>query len=137
MAVDFGTAWPLAIPGLILFAVGIWIDRLAKRHLKFSVLAGVPELRTAGERGRLLRDGIYGRVRHPRYLGIVVSVVGTALITNYLVMYVVAAFALVGIYGVVVLEERELVERFGDEYRAYQAAVPRFLPRLGGRARGV
>jgi protein-S-isoprenylcysteine O-methyltransferase Ste14 len=137
MAVEFGMAWPLAVPGLFLFAMGIWIDKRAKEHLKFRVLAGVPELRAADEEGRILRDGIYGRVRHPRYLGIMVSVLGTSLITNYLVMYLVAAFTVVGIYGVVLLEERELLERFGDEYRRYQASVPRFMPRFRGRAQGV
>lgn len=136
MAVDFGLMWPLAIPGLFLFAGGVWIDNLAKRYLKFPVLAGVPELREGGEGSRVLRDGIYGRVRHPRYLGITVSVVGTALMTNYLVAYLTAAFTLVALYAVVVLEERELVDRFGDEYRRYQAAVPRFLPRLRNEGTG-
>jgi protein-S-isoprenylcysteine O-methyltransferase Ste14 len=137
MAVDLGLAWPLAIPGLGLFAVGVWIDKLAKDHLKFRVLAGVPELQSAGDRGRLLRDGIYGRVRHPRYLGISVSVVGTALMTNYLVVYLTAAFTLAALYAVAVLEERELVDRFGDEYRRYQAAVPRFIPRLRSERQGA
>ena len=31
---------------------------------------------------------------------------------------------------VVLLEERELLERFGDAYRDYAGRVPRYVPRL-------
>jgi protein-S-isoprenylcysteine O-methyltransferase Ste14 len=30
----------------------------------------------------------------------------------------------------IVFEERELVERFGEEYRKYQRRVPQLIPRL-------
>jgi protein-S-isoprenylcysteine O-methyltransferase Ste14 len=137
MAVDFGFQWPLAVPGAILFAVGLWVDRQAKRHLRFRTLAGVPELKGSGEEQTILRDGVYARIRHPRYVGITVNLVGTALLTNYLVGYLLVVFTLLTLWAVTVLEERELVERFGDEYRRYQAAVPRFVPRRSGVADGA
>jgi len=34
-----------------------------------------------------------------------------------------------GIYAVALLEERELLARFGDEYRTYCRRVPRFIPK--------
>ena len=61
------------------------------------------------------------------------SLAGVALITNYLALYVVGAFSIVGLVAITILEERELMVRFGDAYRAYRREVPRFLPRLGGR----
>jgi protein-S-isoprenylcysteine O-methyltransferase Ste14 len=36
------------------------------------------------------------------------------------------------IHLVVILEERELVDRFGDAYRKYAARVPRYFPRRRG-----
>jgi len=44
------------------------------------------------------------------------------------VRYYVALVAL-GLHLVTVLEERELVSRFGDAYREYQHRAPRFVPR--------
>ena len=56
-----------------------------------------------------------------------------ALFVNYVGVYVLAILTLPGLYLVAVLEERELLERFGDEYARYRERVPRFVPRLGTR----
>jgi protein-S-isoprenylcysteine O-methyltransferase Ste14 len=37
------------------------------------------------------------------------------------------------LYGITLMEERELVERFGQAYRQYQQRVPRFVPRMPKR----
>jgi protein-S-isoprenylcysteine O-methyltransferase Ste14 len=41
-------------------------------------------------------------------------------------------FSVLLVHTVVLLEERELEERRGDEWRAYAARVPRYLPRSAG-----
>ena len=128
MAVDYGFHWEVAGPGIALFLLGMVFDKRAKDHLKFKTLAGVPELRGDGQTGKLLTEGIYARVRHPRYTGVTCSTAGMALITNYLAMYALALFAVLGVYAITVFEERELLERFGEEYGRYRARVPRFIP---------
>ena len=35
------------------------------------------------------------------------------------------------------IEEREALQEFGDQYRAYMQRVPAFIPRLGSRREGV
>lgn len=129
MAVDFGFRPTLAALGLGMLIAGAAIDRKAKDHLRFRTLAGVPELQGRAGPDDLLTEGIYGRIRHPRYTGVVVSLAGVALVTNYLSVYLVLALTILGLWAVTVLEERELVSRFGEAYRAYQRAVPRFVPR--------
>jgi protein-S-isoprenylcysteine O-methyltransferase Ste14 len=42
---------------------------------------------------------------------------------------VLFAAALPVFYAITVLEERELVDRFGERYRRYQREVPRLVPR--------
>ena len=51
-----------------------------------------------------------------------------ALFTNFLSLYVAFVLTLPCLYLVVVVEERELEDRFPDEWREYAARVPRFLP---------
>ena len=128
LAVDYGFRWELAGPGVAALLLGVVFDKRAKDHLKFRILAGVPELRGEGGTGALLTEGIYARVRHPRYTGVTFSTMGMALITNYLAMYGLVLFTFIGLYAITVFEERELLERFGDEYRRYRAGVSRFIP---------
>ena len=56
------------------------------------------------------------------------ALLGWALIANYLAPYGVVALGTVTIYGVVLLEEKELRDRFGKEYEDYCRCVPRFFP---------
>ncbi len=130
LAVRFGIRWPLVALAAVVYAVAIWLDLARRKHLKFSILAGVPEISSAGP-GRLLTEGIYARVRNPRYLSFLLGIAAWTLFTNYLAMWVCLAGILPALWAVVVLEERELRQRFGEEYEAYCRRVPRFLPRLG------
>jgi protein-S-isoprenylcysteine O-methyltransferase Ste14 len=78
-----------------------------------------------------MTDGVFGKSRNPRYVNIVVALLGFSLILNYPAVYLVTLGMIPGIYLVVRLEERELADRFGEEYLAYCRRVPRFLPRRG------
>jgi len=101
------------------------------KYLSVSTLIGLPELSPPGLRkGKLLRKGIYGVVRHPRYLSALVSLVGIALVSNYIGLYILVLLLLPVGHLTMLLEERELAERFGDAYRQYQRSVPRLIPRF-------
>ena len=78
-----------------------------------------------GVRGGLVDTGLYGVVRHPLYLGVMVLYVGAILAGQ---SWPVAAAAVPGIavmYWNMVLEERWNLRRFGDEYMSYMQRVPR------------
>ena len=102
-------------------------------HLLLHRSVGLPELDPDKHEGKLLRDGIYGRVRHPRYLAVTVGMVGWALFVNYLAIYVTVPVMFAFLCLIAWLEEDELVDRFGAEYMQYQAEVPMLMPRLGKR----
>jgi protein-S-isoprenylcysteine O-methyltransferase Ste14 len=75
---------------------------------------------------QLVDSGIYSLVRHPQYLGGILSIfVATPL------LYPHGLFVVLGIPGAAILywsareEEKFLVSRFGDAYRSYMQRVPR------------
>lgn len=131
MGRDLGTNWWLIVPGLVLYLAAAQISVAVNRHLKFRTLVGIPEIAADKGPGKLLREGVYGRIRHPRYAAFLLGITGFAMIINYAGLYVMAALMFPALHGVAVLEEREMHDRFGDEYAEYCAAVPRLIPRLG------
>jgi len=78
----------------------------------------------------LVMDGIYSRVRHPRYLQLLIALAGYALIANHLASYVAVALWVPAILVIVALEERELLDHFGQRYANYCRRVPRLIPRV-------
>lgn len=116
----------LAVPLLVVAGV---VSRKRRRHLSFKILAGTPELSPERHRIPLLTEGIYGRIRHPRYVEFTLALLGWSLFANYLGLYVIMALAIIALYLIVLIEERELLERFGLAYSQYSARVPRFIPR--------
>lgn len=132
LVVDYGTNRMLWIPAAVCYAATVWIQLRIRKQLTFKVLSGAPELEKGGAGGTLLREGLYARVRHPRYAGVILGLLAFALFTNYLTIYLLVPLSALALALLVRLEERELADRFGEEYERYRARVPMFIPRLGG-----
>jgi protein-S-isoprenylcysteine O-methyltransferase Ste14 len=128
---DLGTHLGTTVSGVVFLTVAIVMAVKRKRHLTFRILAGVPEVSSA-DPGKLLTEGPYSLIRHPRYVEVFVGTLGYALIANYVGGYVVTAACIPALLGLVVMEERELRDRFGQAYADYSARVPRFIPRRRG-----
>ncbi|MBS7626400.1 isoprenylcysteine carboxylmethyltransferase family protein [Candidatus Bathyarchaeota archaeon] len=84
--------------------------------------------------GRLVTTGLYAYVRHPQYLGIILGSI--AFLVQWptiptLLMFPILVFAY---YRLARREEKELTEKFGEEYLSYQKRVPMFVPRFLGRS---
>jgi protein-S-isoprenylcysteine O-methyltransferase Ste14 len=73
---------------------------------------------------------LYRHVRHPIYLGVLLAVWATPTMTvgHLLFSVVITAYILIGIQ----LEERDLVQQFGDQYRRYRQQAAMLVP-LPGR----
>jgi protein-S-isoprenylcysteine O-methyltransferase Ste14 len=130
---DLGAHRWLLLPAVACAAVGAALAIMRRRHLTTRILVGLPELSPDKHPGTLLTDGIYGRIRHPRYVEVLLFTMAYALVANYVGTYVTAALTAPALYLTVVLEERELRDRFGAEFEAYARRVPRFLPFKGRR----
>jgi protein-S-isoprenylcysteine O-methyltransferase Ste14 len=129
LSIEYGTTRALWILAALVYGASIYVEIRARKHLKTKILVGVPELAPDGGGGKLLTEGIYSRVRHPRYIAVFLGTVAVAFFTNYLAVYVIAVAIIPALYLVVVLEEKELRDRFGEEYVRYSERVPRFIPK--------
>ncbi len=128
LAVEFGPPGWLGWPALLCFAAAVVVEVQCRKHLTLRTLIGIPELSSTPT--PLLDQGIYARLRHPRYVVVILSVFALALFTNYLAVYLLCPLAGVVLYGITLMEERELIERFGEAYEQYQQRVPRFVPKI-------
>ena len=79
---------------------------------------------------RLVTDGLYSVIRHPSYVGLLMSALGWGLAFRAGVGVVIALFMFVVVVARINAEERLLSETFGAEYAAYRARTWRLVPLL-------
>jgi protein-S-isoprenylcysteine O-methyltransferase Ste14 len=82
------------------------------------------------EHGSRVSGGVYSYLRHPAYaMGIYMSL-GFAILRNNLPAILVALIFAAQHSLVIRLEDKELVERFGDQHRRYVKETPAIFPRF-------
>ncbi len=112
--------------GVVLFAAGgalrIWPVFVLGR--RFSGLVAIQP----GH--KLVTTGVYGVIRHPSYLGLLVNSLGWALAFRSGVGVLLTALIIPPLLARVRAEEALLRAQFGAEYDAYCAATPRLGPSL-------
>jgi protein-S-isoprenylcysteine O-methyltransferase Ste14 len=114
------------LPGVLFIGLGFSIYR----HIGafgFARLAGQSEMK-ANKPQLLITDGIHGRVRHPIYLAHGCCLLGLAISSGLVAVYALVAFALVTGVFLIRFEDKELEQRFGEEFRAYRARTPALMP---------
>jgi protein-S-isoprenylcysteine O-methyltransferase Ste14 len=78
---------------------------------------------------KIIKKGPYKILRHPSYTGGIIAFLGVAIATNDWITLLVFLLALWVSYGYrITIEERALIEQFGDEYRDYQKETWRIVP---------
>jgi protein-S-isoprenylcysteine O-methyltransferase Ste14 len=113
------------LAGAALMAADVAILSAVETQLGGRRLVGQAELTGSGE---LAVHGLYARLRHPRYLGMMLGVLGACLLAGSRPLWLVAALWWIAARVIIRLEERELRNRFGAAYAAYAERVPALLP---------
>lgn len=123
-------AWPARIAGGVLVLAAAATYRAVGRHHAFTgaQLVGRSEVE-AGQEQRLVSAGMHACVRHPVYLAGLLMLAGWTLGSGLLAAYILLGWVVLAGAVMIRLEERELLARFGDQYRAYQRRVPAIIPR--------
>ncbi|MBV8530910.1 MAG: isoprenylcysteine carboxylmethyltransferase family protein [Candidatus Eremiobacteraeota bacterium] len=151
---DRGNRWVLGVVlaiGLLSAFVPPWTDRIgfctldgdAVRWLGVALVAVGGTLRIApvfvlGNRfsglvaiqpgHALVTHGMYGVIRHPSYLGLLLGALGWALAFRSGIGVLLAALFIPALIARIHAEEALLHEQFGSEYDAYRARTSRLIP---------
>ena len=119
--------WALGVVGVLMITAGlamwVWTVRLFARLGRGTLAPWDPT-------ERLVVEGPYRHVRNPMITAVLAVLLGEAALfgSRALLLWAAGFFAGNWIWFVA-HEEPGLERRFGDEYRAYKRAVPRWLPR--------
>lgn len=76
----------------------------------------------------LQTSGVYGIVRHPIYFCDAFWPAGWSVLFNAAYSLALAPLWLFLMFSLSAVEERRLVEEYGEEYEKYQKEVPRLIP---------
>jgi len=120
---ETGFYLPLFVLGCIVWAFGMVL--VMAPIVMFRSQSGVPKGQSFAHTTRLVDTRIYGVVRHPQYLGGILSIFVTTLL-----WYPHWLFGMLGFLGALVVymgareEDQRLIEQFGDGYRQYMQRVP-------------
>jgi protein-S-isoprenylcysteine O-methyltransferase Ste14 len=79
---------------------------------------------------QLVTTGPYHLIRHPSYLGLLVSTLGWALAFRSGPGVLLAVLTLIPVIGRIRAEERLLLDQFGDTYAGYRGRTWRLVPGL-------
>lgn len=123
--------WPIDGDVIRWFGVGLFVVGGALRLWPVYVLGHRFSGLVAIQPGhQLVTTGIYGVIRHPSYLGMLVNALGWSLAFNSAVGIVVSALLIPPLIARINAEERLLRRQFGAEYDTYYARTWRLIPGL-------
>ena len=111
--------------GVGLICCGLIIRWIAILTLKkaFTVDVSISKDQT------LVKSGIYTYIRHPSYLGSLLSFLGLGIVfNNWITFAVIFIPILISFLYRISIEEKVLIEAFGNQYREYVEHSNRLIP---------
>jgi protein-S-isoprenylcysteine O-methyltransferase Ste14 len=116
----------LSVVGLVLIAAGMAVILYSFFALGKSLTASpVPK-----QDGTLVTSGLYARVRHPIYFGLLLASIGVVLDAGPWPQFAIVLLLYV-LLNIKASYEEELLAKRYPEYKAYAQKTPRFFPRIG------
>ena len=76
----------------------------------------------------LVTSGVYGVIRHPSYLGLLINSLGWSLAFRSGVGVILTMLLIPALLARITAEENLLHDQFGDEYHAYCSHTWRLIP---------
>jgi len=111
------------ITGIIILGISFIIKILVQRQIGVS-----PALKG---KAKLVTRGLYGIVRHPLYMSNGLLAVGMAILFKSIPALWFSIPYFLSYLPIIYLEEKDLLEKYGDEYQEYRKKVPwRLIPKI-------
>ncbi|MHB1675581.1 MAG: methyltransferase family protein [Acidobacteriaceae bacterium] len=110
--------------GLLLMLIGLGFAVWAR----FTLGRNWSGIVTVKENHTLVTRGPYAWVRHPIYTGILLALLGTAIVGGIFASLVAVAVATLALWLKLRTEEKFMVETFGEQYTAYRQRVKALVP---------
>jgi protein-S-isoprenylcysteine O-methyltransferase Ste14 len=133
----YGLAVAIREPSPLLFVPGLATDVLGWMLIFVGMIPMVWGLQGLGlrsfrptDRDTLVNNGIYSRIRHPIYSGLLLDFLALPLVRPSRTALLACALGWGYVFVQARLEEIDLDRRM-PAYRLYRQQVPRFFPRLG------
>jgi protein-S-isoprenylcysteine O-methyltransferase Ste14 len=112
------------IVGIVLLVAGLIIHESSHRVHKQAH-------QQSEEIQKLATGGIYSKVRHPGYLGLILMYFGLAFSWGVVWILVPVVIFVILTILTAIREEKGMKEKFGTEYEEYMSRVPwRFIPKV-------
>jgi protein-S-isoprenylcysteine O-methyltransferase Ste14 len=124
LAARLPDALPRKIAGAILAIAVPIIFAAAIRAMDASWRMGIDR----NKPGVLVTTGLFAYSRNPIYVAFDMMFIATFLVHGRIIFLVLAATLILLLHGIILREERFLIEHFGDDFRAYCSRVGRYSP---------
>ena len=79
---------------------------------------------------KLVKTGLYRYIRHPMYGSLLLLGLGMFLKSISWQSFIIMMIIIVALFITCKVEEREMLKKFGDEYKAYISKTKMFIPYL-------
>lgn len=111
-----GNGWIIVmVISIILIGIGIWLVIEGWNRVYYS-------------KGKLITTGIYSKMRHPQYSGILLISFGFLIQWPTLITLILFPFLVVMYYRLAKREERDIEKKYMKKYLNYKKKVPMFIP---------
>lgn len=122
---EFNHSIVVGIIGLTLSIMGVTIRIVGMTTLGRFYTRTLKEV----ENHKLVTNGIYKYLRHPGYAGTILIFIGASLASGNIISFIVVTFLILSTYLYrIYVEEKMLIEIFGEQYKKYQKSSKKIIP---------
>ena len=111
---------------LSMVVIGVIVIRQAFKQYDMGEFLGI----RFGEDNEFRRKGILNQIRHPLYSGTILIIIAMFLYSPTFGTLVTMVVTFLYLAIAIPLEEKKLIDLYGDDYRRYKKEVPSIFPRI-------